>query len=256
MSEQRLKGQVALITGGGTGMGRSTALLFSKEGAGVLINGRHEDTLKQTVGEIRSAGGTASYHVGDVSKWSEVRALVDSALSEYGQIDLLVTSAGTIRRTEKVEETTEEQWDILIDVNLKGTFAAIRYVLPHMMEKKRGNIITISSTSAQLAAPGYATYCASKGGVSALTRCVALQYASYNIRANAICPGMTKTPMAYIDRPKPFDEIVDSVLEQSYPIKRVGLPEDVANAALFLASDESSYITGQELFVDGGFSIR
>ena len=256
MTQLRLQERVALITGGGTGMGQAIAKLFALEGAKVVVTGRREEPLKETVQDIVAQGGQAAYFSGDVSRWNDAEAMVGFTVREFGQIDILATCAGVIRRTEKVEETTEEQWHYQIDTNLKGTFAMIRFVLPHMMERKQGEIIAISSTSAHLAAPGYATYCASKGGVSALIRCVALQYASYGVRANAICPGMVRTPMSYVDRPRPFDEIVDEVVQQNYPIKRVAVPEDIAKAALFLVSDDSSYITGQDLFVDGGFSIK
>lgn len=253
---ERLQGKVALITGGGTGMGEAIARLFAQEGAKVVVTGRREQPLRETVEDIVAQGGEAAYFSGDVSEWDDAKAMVDFTVKQFAWVDTLVTCAGVIRRTEQVEETIEEQWHYQIDINLKGTFAMIKFVLPIMMERRQGVILTISSISAYYAAPGYATYCASKGGVSALTRCIALQYASYGIRANAICPGMIHTPMAYVDRPQPFDEIVDDIVERLYPIKRVGLPKDIADAALFLASDESSYITGQDLFVDGGFTIK
>jgi len=256
MVQLRLEERVALITGGGTGMGQAIAKVFAQEGAKVIVAGRREEPLKETVEDIRAQGGQANYLRSDVSQWDNAKAMVDFTVQKFGQVDILVTSAGIIRRTEKIEETTEEQWYSQIDINLKGTFAVIKFALPHMMKQKQGSIIAISSTSAYYAASGYGTYCASKGGVSALIRCVALQYASYGIRANALCPGMVHTPMAYVDRPRPFDEIVDDVVEKNYPIKRVGQPEDVAKAALFLASEDSSYITGQNLFVDGGFTIK
>jgi len=214
--------RVALITGGGTGMGQAIAKLFAQKGAKIVVTGRREEPLKQTVSGVIAQGGRAEYLSGDVSRWDEAKTMVDFTIQRFGQLDILVTCAGVVRRTEKIEETTEEQWYAQIDVNLKGTFALIKFALPHMIERRRGGIVAISSTSPSLAAPGYATYAASKGGVSALIRVVALQYASDGIRANAICPGMTHTPMAYVDRSRPFDEIVNDVLEQSYPIKRVG----------------------------------
>jgi len=252
----RLNGKVALITGGGTGIGEAIADLFSQEGANVVVTGRRKQPLEAITEKILHQGGQATYYTGDVSNWDDAQAMVKHAAKHFGPIDVLVTCAGVIRRTEKVEEVTEEQWNELVDINLKGTFSIIHFTLPFMMERRLGNIITISSTLAHFAAAGYATYCATKGGVSALTKVIALQYAPYNIRANSICPGMVKTPMAYIDRPKPFDEIVDGIIEQQYPLKRVAMPKDIAKAALFLASEESSYITGHELVVDGGFSIK
>ena len=245
-----------MITGGSTGIGQAIAKLLAQEGATVIVTGRREEQLKETRESIAAQGGQADYFRGDVSQWGEAKAMVDFTVKKFGNIDILVTCAGVVRRTEKLEETTEEQWDYQIDINLKGTFAMIKFVLPSMLEQKRGVIIAISSTLGHYAAPGYGTYCASKGGVSALIRCVALQYAAYGIRANTICPGMVHTPMAYVDRPRPFDEIVNEIVERDYPIKQVGEPEDVAKTALFLASDDSSYMTGQDLFVDGGYTIK
>ena len=236
-------------------MGKAIAKLFAEEGAKTVITGRRGQPLQETVNAILAQGGDADYITGDVSKWHDAEAMVEFAIDKYSKVDVLVTSAGVTRRGEKIEETTEEQWQALIDTNLKGTFAMIKFVLPVMMEQKYGVIATISSVNAYYAVPGCATYCASKGGVSALTKCVALQYAGYGIRANAICPGLVHTPMAYVDRSN-FDDLVDDMVERLYPIKRVAVPEDVAKAALFLVSDESSYITGQDLFVDGGYTIK
>jgi len=250
-----MKNCVALITGGGTGIGEAIAKLFAKEGAKVVISGRRSEPLATTVQAIKDADGHAVYISGDVSSMDDARRMVSFTVDQYGWIDTLVNNAGVIRRTEKVEETTEEEWNWLVDINLKGIFHTTKFCLPFMMERKKGAIVNIGSINAFLAAPGYATYCATKGGVVAYTRAIALQYAKYGIRANVISPGMIHTPMAYVDRPN-FEELVDDIVERFYPIKRVGLAEDVAYAALYLASDEAGWVTGQNLTVDGGFSIK
>ena len=253
---KRLEGRIALVTGGGTGIGSAIAQLFAREGACVVVAGRRKAPLEDTVNAIVAEGGSAALFTADVAVWEQTREMVAFAVTTFGGLDTLVTSAGIVRRTEVVEETTEDEWDQLINTNLKGVFSTIKFALPIMISQKRGSIVTLSSIGAHYAATGYATYSASKGGVSALTRCIALQYASAGVRANCVCPGMVHTPMAYVDRPEPFDEMVDNIVRQHYPLQRVAVPDDVAKAALFLASDESSYITGHELFVNGGFTIK
>ncbi|HVF68951.1 MAG TPA: SDR family oxidoreductase, partial [Xanthomonadales bacterium] len=181
---------------------------------------------------------------------------LNATVKKFGKLDTLVTCAGIVRRAEKIEETTEKEWDRQVNINLKGTFAIIHFALPELIKSERGVIVSISSTAASFGISGMATYSASKGGVSSLIRSIAIQYASVGLRANAISPGLIDTQMAYVDRPQPVTKVVGDIIEDGYPIKRIGKPEDIANAALFLASDQSSWITGQELFVDGGFSIK
>ena len=254
MGNLRMEGRVALVTGGGTGMGQATAKLLAREGAKVVVAGRREKPLAETVQAIEAQGGQAAFVTVDVSKWFMCKAMADFTIKRFGWVDTLVAAAGEIWLLEKVEETTEEQWNRIIDIDLKGVYAAIKYTLPSMIERKRGSIVAVSSTIAGVTAPGYASYSAAKGGVSALIRTIAVQYAEHGIRANAVCPGMVVTPMAWVDRTQPFEPEA-YVKKLGYPIKRPCLPEDVANAILFLASDEAGYITGQNLFVDGGMSI-
>ena len=253
MTNLRLQGRVALITGGGTGIGQATAKLFAREGARVVVAGRRRQPLEETVQAIRAQGGDATHFTGDVSSWDNDEDMVDFVVKEYGWVDTVVTAAAEIWRLEKVETTTEAQWDHLIDIDLKGTFGMLKYALPVMMQRKQGAIVALCSSIAFVTAPGYATYSAAKGGVHALMRTVAVQYAEHGIRANAVSPGMVVTPMALVDRTEPFDPQA-YVKKAGYPIKRPCYPEDIANAILFLASDEASYITGQNLLVDGGLS--
>ena len=255
MNKKRMEGRIALITGGGTGIGKAIAILFSEEGAKVVISGRRKDPLEQTVNELTSKGHDVAFITGDVSIMSDAEKMVKFTAEHFGGFDTLVNSAGVISRTEQVETTSDKEWNWQMDINLKGVFHTTKHSLFYMMRQGKGSIVNIGSISANLAAPGYATYCATKGGVLAYTRVIALQYAKYGIRANVVSPGMVQTPMSYVDRPN-FDEMVDKIVEDLYPIKRVGLPIDVAYAVLYLASDEAGYVTGQNLIVDGGFSIK
>ena len=255
MTEQRLNGRTALIVGGGTGIGRAIALLFARHGARVVVAGRRVEPLQQVVAEIEGEGGTAVAVTGNVASMDDARAMVDFAVAQYGTVDTLVNCAGVISRTENVEHTTDDEWAWQVDINLKGVFHTTKHCLPIMIENKKGAILNIGSICASVGIPGYATYSATKGGILAYTRVIALQYAAHGIRANVISPGMVHTPMSYVDRPN-FDEVVDDVVASAYPIQRLCVPEDIAYAALFLVSDEAGYITGHNLVVDGGFSIK
>lgn len=255
MKYQRMTGRTTLVTGGGTGIGKAIAKLLAEHGSKIVIAGRRRRPLEDTVREIVDAGGDGSFFCADVSALDEVDKLIDFTLQKYGTVDTLVNAAGVIRRVEEVVETREEEWEWQVNINLKGIFHTTKACLPSMMKGKKGSIINIASICASTAIPGYATYSATKGGVVAYTRVIAVQYASHGIRANSISPGMVHTPMSYVDRPN-FDDSVESLIESSYPIKRLCLPEDIAYAALYLASDEASYVTGHDLVVDGGFTIR
>jgi len=249
----RLRGRVALITGGGSGIGRATAERFAAEGAAVMVTGRREEALAGVVAAVKDAGGKAAYCQGDVSIEADVRRMVDSAVSTFGGLDIVVNNASVLRRGEDLRETTEAEWDRDLDVNLKGVFFVIKHALPHL-ESGHGCIVNVASQLAFVAAPGYATYCASKGGVVSFTRAVAMDVAGKGVRANCVCPGLVDTKMARLERPD-FEERRDEY-DQLHPLGRIGQPDDIANAILFLASDEASWITGQALIVDGGFSSR
>ena len=251
----RLKGKVALVTGASSGIGRATALLFAKEGARLIAVSRAR-TGEEVAETIRNEGGEAAFTSADVRKVRDVEAMIESAMENYGRLDILFNNAGVNMRA-AVTQIEESQWDRIIDTNLKGVFLGCKYVIPIMKKQGGGVIINTSSTFANVGLPNFSAYCASKGGVAALTRAVAVEVAPYRIRVNCICPSTTLTPM--IERMwnatgKP-DEMRESRLKM-HPIGRFGTPGDIANAALYLASDESSFVTGTSLLVDGGYTAQ
>jgi NAD(P)-dependent dehydrogenase (short-subunit alcohol dehydrogenase family) len=244
----RLEGKVAIITGGGSGIGRATAQLFAREGAKVVVADYKAEIGRETVRAIKDAGGEALFVEVDVSDSAQVQRLVQSALDAYGGINILFNNAGVLLFG-TVQDTEEEAWNRLMSINLTGVFLCTKAVLPHMIEGGGGSIINLtSSTGAHDAAANAVAYVTSKGGVALFTRAAAIDHAQDNVRINAIAPGPTDTPMLR-------DNLSTEQLEAfatTFPMKRLGRPEELANAALFLASDESSFVTGAILAVDGG----
>ncbi len=244
----RLEGKVAIVTGGGTGIGRATAGLFSREGARVVVADYNADTGRETVQAITDVGGEALFVEVDVSDSAQVQRLVQSTLDAYGRINILFNNAGVLLFG-TVLDTDEEAWNRLMSINLTGVFLCTKAVLPHMIEGGGGSIINLtSSTGAHDAAGNAVAYVTSKGGVALFTRAAAIDHAEDNVRVNAIAPGPTDTPMLR-------DNLSAEELETfaaTFPMKRLGRPEELANAALFLASDEASFVTGAILAVDGG----
>jgi NAD(P)-dependent dehydrogenase (short-subunit alcohol dehydrogenase family) len=254
-----LREKVALITGGTSGIGRATGKLFCREGAKVVIAGRTVARGEETVEMIKKEGGEATYVQTDVSKASEVKNLVREALRKYGRIDILFNNAGvhSPRAHARLEEASEEEWERVIDVNLKGVFLCTKYTVPIMKNQGGGVIINTSSTYSFVGG-GDIAYCASKGGVLAFTKAVALELGKYHIRVNSIHPGTTvgTTPNGYVSFGRPFSRERYETRARQFPIGRLGSYEDIAKAVLFLASDDSSFITGASLLVDGGFTAQ
>lgn len=249
----RLKGKVALITGGGSGIGRAIACLFAGEGAQVVLTGRREAPLADVAAEIKDKGGTAIYFAADVSDSEQVKKLVLKARETLGQIDILVNNAGLFI-PKSVTELSEVEFDEVMAVNLRGTFLCCKYVIPHMLDQGGGNIVNISSILGHIGTTKGAAYCASKGGVILLTKSLAHDYGP-GIRANALCPAHVETEMLdelFMSRGATDLAQFGEEWAQNYPLKRLGTPEDVARAALFLASDDASWITGSSLMVTGG----
>jgi meso-butanediol dehydrogenase/(S,S)-butanediol dehydrogenase/diacetyl reductase len=244
----RLKGKVAIITGGGSGIGRATAELFAREGASVVVADYNADAGQEAVQAIRDAGGDALFFEVDVSDRAQVQQMVQATLDAYGGVDVLFNNAGVLIFG-TVLDTDEASWNRLMSINLTGVFLCSRAVLPHMIARGGGSIInTSSSTGAHDAAGNSAAYVASKGGVALLTKAMAIDHAGDNVRVNAIAPGPTDTPM--LRGSFSAEELVD--FAATFPMKRLGHPEELAQAALFLASDEASFVTGCVLAADGG----
>lgn len=244
----RLKDRVALITGAGRGIGAATARRFAAEGAIVVVNDLDLSGVTQLVKEIEAAGGRALAVEGSVTDRQAVEAMVEKTLNAFGRLDILVNNAG-VTRDALLAKMTDEQWDTVIDVNLKGTFLCCRAVVPAMIEQKHGCITTTASIGA-LGNIGQANYAASKSGIIGLTKTLALELARYNIRVNCVSPGATETQMT-----AGIPENIRTALVGKIPLRRFATPEEIANVHLFLVSDEASYITGQVIFVDGGISV-
>ena len=251
---KRLEGKVAIVTGSERGIGRGIAIAFAKEGCKVVVNG-HKKTEEgeDVVNEIKNLGSDAVLVVADVSKESDVKNLIEKTIKKFGKLDILVNNAG-ILVSGTVTTLTEKDWNRQMDVNLKGVFLCTKYTVQQMVKQgKGGRIINISSIAGLVGFPGISAYCASKGGVTELTREVALDVAKYGITVNAINPGIIMTDMT---KDMLNDPTTKKSFMESTPVGRVGQPEDIGNAAVFLALDESSFITGHNLIVDGGWTAR
>jgi NAD(P)-dependent dehydrogenase (short-subunit alcohol dehydrogenase family) len=245
----KLSDRVALITGGGSGIGRATAELFAREGARVVVADLNGTAASQTMQQIRSDGGEAISIQVDVSKAKDVEEMVTYTLSSYGQVDILFNSAGIIGREAYLWEATEEDFDQIISVNLKGVFLACKYAIPAMIERRSGVVLNMSSLGGLVARRANSLYNASKAGVVLITRVLAKELAPYGIRANCIAPITTDTPLLGA-----WPEEARAASASRIPLGRIIQPEEIAAAALFLASDDSAMITGIPLVIDGGFT--
>jgi NAD(P)-dependent dehydrogenase (short-subunit alcohol dehydrogenase family) len=249
MCEKRINEKVAIVTGGAQGIGQGICLRLAEEGARVAIFDMNLDEAKKTAQDIERAGGTALAFKVDVTKSAEVEAAVKQVISKFGRVDILVNNAG-ISLVSKVADMTEDIWDRVNDVNLKAVFLCCCAVIPHMKERKYGKIVNIASILALRGSTYYAHYGATKAGVVGFTQGLAMELGPRNINVNAVGPGVIDTPMADHD----VAPEVRQRLQQKIPLRRIGVPQDIADAVLFLASEEASYITGQCLYVCGGLS--
>jgi NAD(P)-dependent dehydrogenase (short-subunit alcohol dehydrogenase family) len=253
----RLQGKVALITGSGSGIGRATALLFAKEGAKIAVNDVDQIGGQETVKMIQQAGGEASFYPADVTKLKEVEDMINKVLANYKKIDILHNNVGGWQRELKdtVVDNSEQEWDRLINLNLRGTFLVSKLVVPQMIKNRGGSIINTVTTNAYMNYRGCQAYGTAKGGLRELTRSMCLDYAQYNIRVNGLVPGETRTPQweATINT-APDPKATEQFLLTKIPMGRVANPDDIALGALFLASDDARYVNGHILFVDGGLT--
>ena len=248
----RLEGKVALITGGTTGIGSATAELFAREGAAVAITGRNTERGEQVVETIVANGGEALFIRSDARFADQCRQAVDETMARFGKIDILFNNAGVFHpRT--IPECTEEEWDETIDSSLKGAFLMSKYVLPSMIEQGSGSIIHTSSGWGILGGDKAAAYCAAKGGLVVMAKAMAIDHGPDGIRVNCVCPGDVMTSMLHDDAAKrgmTWDDYAAGAKDR--PLGRIGTADEIADAVLFLASDESSFVTGEALVVDGG----
>ena len=254
----RLQDKVALITGGTSGIGAATARLFAREGAKIAITGRRNELGERVVSEIRSAGGDVIFIAADVARAEDCRRSIDETLAAYGRVDILFNNAGIVTQG-TLEETSEEDWVRTFDVNVKGTYLMTKLVLPVLRAQGGGVIVNNASDWGIVGGPHYTAYSASKGAVVLLTKSVALEVARDNIRVNAICPGDTYVERWRLDeRRNPSGDFAAELkaMGEDLPIGRVGTVDEIARSVLFLASDESSFMTGATLIVDGGNTAR
>ena len=255
----RLKDKVALVTGGGSGIGHATAVLFAAKGAKVVVSDLNEANALATVAKIKAEEGDATAVTGDVSKNADAEAMVRGAVETYGSLDVVVNCAGVVAgKALPTGASPEEVWDRVMDVNLKGTYLVTWHAVRTMEQSGGGSIINIASINGLVGYPiglggGFDAYVPSKGGVVQFTKNLAIDYGKKNIRVNCICPGHIDTNLIreFIQNPERREW-----LEQRYPMGRIGRPEEIAYAALFLASDESSFVTGAPLIVDGGYTAQ
>ena len=251
----RLRGRVAIVTGGGSGIGRAIALAFSEQFAEVVVAGRRPDKLEETAAAIRKAGGEALAIPCDVSKAQDAQRVVDQTETAFGRVDVLVNNAGALS-VSTVETIAEDEWDRLMATNLKGPFLMSRAVLPAMRRAGGGSIINIGSVLGLVAMKDRAAYCASKGGVTLLTKAMAIDHAKDNIRVNCICPSIVETDLVQgLFSTEEGAKVRDARLA-TLPLGRFGKPQDIAGLAAYLASDESSWMTGTAIPLDGGLTAQ
>ena len=249
----RLKNKIALITGGASGIGRATAKLFAAEGATVVIADKNAAAVRAVAVEI---GGKTLALTADVSKSADVQAIITETIAKHGRLDILFNNAG-YGISGSVVETSEEDWDALMSVNVRGVFLGCKYAIPHMIKQGGGAIVSTASTTSVAGIKDRAAYVTSKGAVAAMTRAMALDHVHQNIRINCVAPGTIESP--YFDKilaASPDPKSARHALEVRQPMMRLGQPEEIAKAVLYLASDEASFCTGSTLFADGGWTAR
>lgn len=246
-----LENKVALITGGTTGIGRDTAVLFAKQGAKVVFTGRRETEGNETLKLVRAAGGDGLFLQSDVSRASDVQSIVQKTVEKFGRLDVAFNNAGVEGQLGPLIDQTEENWDYVHNINLRGLWLCLKYEVQQMLKQGRGGaIVNMSSVAGLIGAAGLGVYIASKHGVLGLTKTAALEYAPQGIRVNAVCPAVIETAMA--DRAFGGDPSVSKAMLNLHPLGRFGKPLEIAEAVLWMCSEKSSFMTGHEIVLDGG----
>lgn len=247
--EKIFENKVAIVTGGSFGIGRASAIAFAQRGAKVVVADWMEDN--ETIDAIKKSGGEAIFVKCDVSKSADVKSLVDKTIEKYGRLDYALNNAGIEGVSGNTIDCTEENWDKTIGVNLKGVWLCMKYEIPQMLKSGKGAIVNIASIAGLVGFPTLPAYVATKHGVVGLTKTAALEFAKQNIRVNAVCPGAIKTPM--LDRFTGKKKEAEQQFANMEPVGRLGQPEEVAEAVMWLCSDASSFVTGDAMAVDGGW---
>lgn len=250
--EKIFNGKVAVVTGGSFGIGRATAILFARKGAKVVIADCMEDN--ETLNTINASGGEAIFVKCDVSKEEDIKMMVEKTVSTFGSLDFAFNNAGIEGLSSSTHECTTENWDNVIGVNLKGAWLCMKYEIEQMLKQKKGAIVNTSSVAGLVGFLGIPAYVASKHALNGLTKTAALEYAKQGIRVNSVCPGVIKTPM--VDRFTGKNKEVEKQFENMEPVGRMGLPEEVAEVVCWLSSDGASFITGDTIAVDGGWTAQ
>lgn len=251
-----LTGKTALITGGGTGIGRATAVLLAGEGASVVVTSRRGEVLEETVDTIRGKGGEAALCRADVSSADDAKRMVGACLDEFGGLDIVVNNAAVVR-PQQLPDIGEETWDFQMNVNLKGPFLVSQAAMPHLIERGGGSIVNIGSSLAHATDPWVTAYCVSKAGLLHLTRCLARIGAPHNVRANSVSPAVIDTPIHHSGTGQTAEQAREWLAKMGakHPLGRVGKPEEIAAAVRYLVSDEAAWITGTEMVIDGGMLL-
>jgi len=261
LKEMRVKDKVVIMTGAASGIGRATAILFGKEGATQILSDIDEKGLEETFNLLERGRDRAEIMRVDVTNSNQVKEMIDHTIKKYGRIDVLIANAGVVR-VGPVEDFPDEDYDLLINVNLKGTYYSCKHAIPYLKKQGFGSVITLASVAAHIGQVNHANYCSTKAGILGFTRALALDLAPYGVRVNSVSPGATDTPMLVSDvtkqaRERGVDyEVVKKEFEEEGVLKRWATPDEVATGILFLASEESSYMTGSDLRIDGGWTAR